>query len=406
MRILLVNKFHWLKGGSETFYFELGKMLKANGHEVAYFSMANENNVKTGDKEYFVEEIDLNNGSKLKALDVIYSKNNYKKMTEAIDDFEPDIIHVNNFQRQLSASIIKAAKDKKIPIVFTAHDLNAVCPASAMLNKGQICEKCLHGSKYNCFKNKCLKDSNLKSLLGSLEGIYYKNKRIHDQFDMILPPSNFVGNKLREGGIKTEIRTLYNFIDIEKFQDYEIKDENYAFYFGRLSVEKGINNLIEAFSRQEKGNLYIAGGGPEKENIIKYIKEKNLETRVKLVGFLSQDEVKEYVSKCSFVVVPSIWYENCPFSVLETLALGKPVIGARIGGIPELIEDGKNGFLYQYDNIEELKDKIKILFQDEELRKKMGKVSLKLAKEKYDIKQFYKKIMNIYEEVRSRKDAC
>ena len=141
MKILLANKFHWNKGGSEKYYFELGQLLKEHGHEVAYFSMKNEKNIATGDKEYFVEEIDLNTGSKLKALDVIYSKANYKKMIEAIEDFKPDVIHVNNFQRQLSASIIKAANDKNIPVVFTAHDVQAICPAITMMdNDKNVCE--------------------------------------------------------------------------------------------------------------------------------------------------------------------------------------------------------------------------------------------------------------------------
>ena len=134
MRILLVNKFHYLNGGSEKYYFELGKLLKKNGNEVAYFSMRDDRNIKTGDKEYFVEKIDLNTGSKLKALDVIYSKENYKKMQEAIDDFKPDIVHLNNFQRQLSESIVECCKKNKIPMVFTAHDVQAICPAISMLD--------------------------------------------------------------------------------------------------------------------------------------------------------------------------------------------------------------------------------------------------------------------------------
>ena len=134
MKVLMVNKFHYLKGGSEKYYFELADILKENGHEVAFFSMDNEKNISTGEKEYFVEKIDLNTGSKLKAMEVIYSKKNYKKMLQAIDDFKPDIVHLNNFQRQLSASVVKAAKKRNIPIVYTAHDLQAICPAISMLD--------------------------------------------------------------------------------------------------------------------------------------------------------------------------------------------------------------------------------------------------------------------------------
>ena len=146
MRILLVNKFHYLKGGSEKYYFELGDLLKQHGHDIAFFSMKNDKNIKTNEKEYFVDEIDLNNGSKLKALDVIYSKKNKRKMLQVIDEFKPDIIHINNFQRQLSESIIEAANEKKVPLVFTAHDVQAVCPAITMLDSEKnICELCKKG---------------------------------------------------------------------------------------------------------------------------------------------------------------------------------------------------------------------------------------------------------------------
>ena len=150
MKILLVNKFHYLKGGSEKYYFDLAKLLKEHGHDVALFSMDGENNIKTDCKEYFVENSDMNSKNVFKALDVIYSKKNEKAMEKALDDFKPDIVHLNNFQRQLSASIIQPMKKRNISIVFTAHDLQAICPAIVMLDKDKnICEKCLKGKYMN-----------------------------------------------------------------------------------------------------------------------------------------------------------------------------------------------------------------------------------------------------------------
>lgn len=400
MRILLVNKFHYLKGGSETYYFELGKLLKERGHQVAYFSMKHEKNIKTGDPEYLVENTDMNGKNFLKSFNLIYSKKNKQLMEKAIREFKPDVIHINNFQRQITYSIIEAAKKHKVPIVYTSHDLQAVCPASAMLCKGQVCEKCLYSSKFNCYKNKCVKDSKLKSLLCSIEANEYKNKKIYDKFDLIISPSDFVANKLKEGGIKAKIVTLHNYADLSKFSSYKIKDENFAFYFGRLSEEKGILNLIKAFSLQCNGHLYIAGDGPEKDNITNYIKEYKLGERIKLLGFLKQEEVKEYISKCSFVVVPSIWYENCPYSIIETLAIGKPIVGSIIGGIPELIEDGVNGYLYKYDDINELSKIISKLFLNSELRKKMSNESKKLTSKNYDVNEYYKKLIELYKEVK------
>lgn len=399
MKILLVNKFHYLKGGSEKYYFELAELLKENGHEVAFFSMKDEKNIKTDCKEYFVEPIDLNNGSKLKAFDVIYSKDNKKKMEEALDDFKPDIVHLNNFQRQLSASIIEPIKKRNIPIVYTAHDVQAICPAITMLdNDKNICEKCMKGKYINCIKKKCNKGSTLKSVIGAIEGNYYKRHKIYTKkIDMIITPTEFYKEKLIQDGIpENKIKAMQNSIDVEQY-NIPIGDEGYALYIGRLSKEKGILNLIKAFKQIKNDKLYIAGDGPEKEKIIKYIQENNLQENIKLLGFLNKEQVNEKISKCRFVVVPSIWYENCPYSILETLAIGKPVIGAKIGGIPELVKDNKNGLLYKFNDIEALSNKMEKLFNDKELSEKLGKNAKEEAQRLYSKQIYYNKIIKIYE---------
>ncbi len=399
MKVLLVNKFHWPKGGSEKYYFELGELLKQHGHEVAYFSMEDEKNISTGDKEYFVPKFDLNNSSKLKALDVIYNKKNQKIMEYALDDFKPDIVHLNNFQRQLSASIIKPCVDRNIPIVFTAHDVQAICPAITMMdNDKNPCELCIGGRYINCIKKSCNKGSKLKSILGALEGYYYRKNKIYtDKISYIITPSEFYRKKFIEDGVnENKIKAIHNSIIMGDY-NVKVEDEGYALYFGRLSKEKGILNLINAFKKCKKGTLYIAGEGPEKDRIENIIKENKLEKRVKLLGFLNKEEMTEVTRKCKFVVVPSIWYENCPYSVLETLAIGKPVIGSNMGGIPELVSDNENGYIY--DTIEELTEKMNMLFSDEEIVKKFSKKSKELAKEKYDREVYYSELKNIYDKV-------
>lgn len=397
MKILLVNKFHWNKGGSEKYYFELGQLLKKHGHEVAYFSMKDEKNVKTGDKEYFVPKFDLNNSSKLKALDVISNKENGKLMAKALDDFKPDIVHLNNFQRQLSASIIKPIKDRNIPIVFTAHDVQAICPAITMMdNDKNTCELCMKGKYINCIKKSCNKGSKLKSVLGAIEGYYYRKHKVYtNKIDYIITPSEFYRTKFIEDGVnKNKIQAIHNSIEMNDY-DIETQDDGYALYFGRLSKEKGILNLINAFAKCNNGTLYIAGEGPEKETIEQIIEKNNLKDRVKLLGFLNKEQMTDVTRKCKFVVVPSIWYENCPYSVLETLAIGKPVIGANIGGIPELVINNENGFIY--NTVEELTEKMNRLFEDEELVKKFSNKSKELAKENYNRDEYYNKIEKIYE---------
>lgn len=398
MKILMVNKFHYLKGGSEKYYFELANLLKEKGHQVAFFSMQDEKNVKTGEKEYFVEKIDLNTGSKLKALDIIYSKKNKEKMLEALKEFKPDIVHVNNFQRQLSESIIQAANENKIPVVYTAHDVQAICPAITMLDSNkEICELCKKGKYFNCAKKKCIKDSSLKSILGAIEGKYYRIKGVYNtKIKYIITPSEFYKQKLIEDGIKeNKIQAIHNFIDIDQY-NFQVEDEGYALYLGRLSKEKGILNLIEAFCNLKNEKLYIAGDGPEREKIEKIIEDKHLENNIKLLGYLNQDKVKEYLRKARFIVVPSIWYENCPYSILETQAIGKPVVGANIAGIPELVKNKVNGLTYKYDSVKELEEKMKILFKDKLLAEKYGKKAKEIAIKEYDKEIYYNKIIEIY----------
>lgn len=401
MRVLLVNKFHYLKGGSEKYYFELGDLLKQHGHEIAFFSMKSDKNIKTNEKEYFVDEIDLNNGSKLKAFDVIYSKENKRKMLQAIEDFKPDIVHISNFQRQLSASIIDAIKEKNIPIIFTAHDLQAICPDKTMLDKEkEICEKCIGGHYINCIKNKCVKNSILKSVLGAIEGEYYRvNEFYTKKIDFIITPSEFYRQKLIEDGISGEkIQSMHNFVNLNEY-DISREDKGYAFYFGRLSKEKGILNLLEAFRRLEGGMLYIAGEGPERKKIEEIIERDKLQERVKLLGFLNSNKIKEYVANARFIVVPSIWYENCPYSVMETLAIGKPVIGAKIAGIPELVKDEQNGLLYNYNDVDELSRKMSRLYKNVDLAEKLGDNAKKMAQKLYSKEIYYNKVNQIYTKI-------
>lgn len=399
MKILLVNKFHYLKGGSEKYYFDLAKLLKKNGHEVAFFSMKDEKNIKTDCKEYFVENSDMNSKNPLKAFDIIYSRKNKKIMEKSLDDFKPDIVHLNNFQRQLSSSIIKPIKKRNIPIVFTAHDLQAICPAIVMLdNEKNICEKCLKGKYMNCIKGKCVKNSGLKSILGAAEGKYYRLKKIYSKkIDKIITPSEFYKLKLIQDGIsKNKIEAIHNFINIDDY-NVKIEDEGYALYYGRIIKEKGIMTLLKAFKNIKNHKLYIAGTGPDVEKVKKYIEENNLEDRVKLLGFLDSKGVKEYVRKSRFIVVPSIWYENCPYSVLETLAMGKPIIGSNLGGIPELVQNEKTGLIYKYNNKKELEEKMNYLFENKEKALEFGINAKEIAKNEFSKENYYKKIMKIYE---------
>lgn len=386
MKILLVNKFHNVKGGSETYYFGLGEMLRKAGCDVIYFSMKDDKNQPCEQEKYFVDNVDFNAPmgklSLVKAsLKMLYSFEAKKKFDKLLTDEKPDIIHLNIFQSQLTGSIVDVAKKHKIPIVYTAHDLKSVCPNYQMMNKGQICEKCVNGNYTNCFKAGCMKNSKLKSLLATLEAYVYKITKTYKKIDFVITPSAFYKKKIDEAGVfKCPVVHMPNFLP--EGTEYSLSTPgDYILYFGRLSHEKGTMTLLKAY---EKANverpLYYVGTGPIKEQLEDYVKENNLSDRVKLLGFKSGDELKTLVRECLCVVLPSEWYENGPYSIMEALAVGKPVIVTNMGGLPEMVVDTLNGFVAKPCDAESLSDCIvKIDSLNNEQLSAMGKEALNMS---------------------------
>lgn len=367
MKILLVNKFHYIKGGSETYYFGLGELLKKYGHQVIYFSMQDDNNRPCEQEKYFVDHVDFNAPmSKVQtvkaALKMLYSFEAKKKFEQLIIDEKPDIIHLNIFQSQLTGSIVDVAKKYHIPIVYTAHDLKSVCPNYQMLNHGKICEKCLHGNYMNCFMTGCMKDSKAKSLLATMEAEVYKIKKIYQKIDLVMTPSEFYKKKIEEAGIvKCPIIHMTNFLPKETEYKNGAERGEYFLYFGRLSREKGILTLVNAYAKAKVDKpLYIVGNGPMKKQIEQLIVKKRLQDRVKLLGFKSGRELKNIVSNALCVCLPSEWYENGPYSIMEAQAVGRPVIVSSNGGLPELVENGVNGYVVKPKDVSGLAQKLEI----------------------------------------------
>lgn len=404
MKILMVNKFFYIKGGSETYYFALKELLEKNGHEVIDFSMKDEKNFESPYSKFFVDNIDYNNEQNIftkinSGLKIIYSFEAKKKFEQLIKETKPDIIHLHIFQHQLSSSIIDVATRYKIPIVYTAHDLKALCPNYKMLNSSGICEKCKGEKYFNCTKYKCIKNSKIKSLIGTLEAQFNKFRHTYDKINDVFTPSEFYRNKFIEFGYDAEkVVAIPNFLNEEEIDYEKLEEQNYFLYFGRLSEEKGILTLIKAMSRIN-AILKIVGTGPLKDEIEKNIKDNNL-TNIEVLGFKSGKELYTIVGNAKAVILPSEWYENGPYSAIESLKLSRPLIGSDLGGIPELIAEGKNGYIFKHGNVEELEECIRRLtnMPDEKLEE-MQKYSEKIFKEKYTYTKHYNDIMQIYEKV-------
>lgn len=402
MKILLVNKFYYIGGGSETYYFSLKNLLEKNGHEVIDFSMKDDRNLKSNYSDFFVENIDYNKEiniiKKIKyAFKFIYSIEAKRKFKKLIKKTKPDIIHLNIFQHQISSSIVNVAVKMKIPIIYTAHDLKALCPNYKMLNNNRICEKCKNSKFLNCTKNKCIKDSRMKSLLGTLEAEYNHINKTYEKFNYIITPSKFYMDKFIEFGFnKNKIIYIPNFLEDSNINYKNNSEQNYFLYFGRFSREKGILTLIKA--TQIVGcNLKIVGTGLYKNEIIKYIKDNNIKN-VELLGFLTGENLYNIIGNSKAVVIPSEWYENGPYSAIEALRMSKPIIGSNLGGIPELIN--KNGFIFNARDVEDLASKINLVDNMSEYElKKLGENSYKIFKEKYVADNYYKNIIKIYNDL-------
>lgn len=401
MKILMVNKFFYIKGGSETYYFALKRLLEAKGHRVIDFSMKDQKNFDSPYSEYFVESVDYNGKMSKKqqlkaAKNIIYSGEAKRKLEKLIQGTKPDIAHLHIFQHQLSPSILDVLKKYDIPTVYTAHDLKMLCLNYVMMTHGQLCEKCKGGHYLSCLKQKCVKNSILKSGINVAEGYLHKWRKSYDTIDMILTPSLFYRNKFLEFGIERDrVSHLCNFLDRECPKVEAAKDkEQYFLYFGRLSAEKGILTLVKAVEHT-KNLLYIVGSGPCREEIENYIKEHNM-TNVKLLGFMSGKELINVVGNSKAVILPSEWYENGPYSAIEALQLGRPIIGSKLGGIPELI-DG-NGRVFCHGNVEELRQVLEQFPKaDSSAYQQYCRRSKEIFAENYMAEGHYQKLLPIYE---------
>ena len=403
MNLLVINKFYFMRGGCERYIFELNKILERNGVNIIPFAMENDKNYPTEYSRYFVSNIDFQKKleylTKIKSVGrVMYSFEARKNISRLIDDFKPDIAHVHNIAHQISPSILPVLKKRGIPIVQTLHDFKLICPSYLFYAHNKPCEKCKKNKFYEAILNKCIKNSLSGSILIAIEMYFHKIIRIYDNVDVFITPSLFMKNKLEEFGVNPEkLIHIPNFVPVESFApNYDFED--YFIYFGRLSEEKGVRTLLKAMERSWKTKLLIVGDGVLKNELEKYA-EKNSLTNVIFTGYKSGSELSNLIKNAMFTIVPSECYENCPMTVLESFSIGKPVIGANIGGIPELISECFDGLLFESANEEDLRNKILYLLSNRTKIKEMGKNGREKVEKLYNVDFHYQRINNLYQKV-------
>jgi glycosyltransferase involved in cell wall biosynthesis len=400
MKILLVNKFYYPRGGDCIYTLELEKLLTEKNHEVAVFAMQHPENLPSKYSQFFPSEAVFLLSNKKRIIETILrpfgTLEVKSKFNSLLDHFKPEVVHLNNVHTQISPIIAKLAHKRKIPVVWTLHDYKLLCPASAFLeNNGSICDTCLK-SPTDVFKKACIKGSKFASLIGYFEAKMWNRKKLQLYANAFIAPSKFMKHKMEQGGYASKkIVQLYNFANNDKFTDQIIKERNNeVVYVGRISIEKGVETLCKSFEKIKDARLIIIGDGP----LRKELEQKYASDNIRFMGFQSWQVIKEKLSKSAFLIIPSQWYENNPLTIIEALALGTPVLGANIGGIPELIEEKVNGMVFNSRHVRDLEKQIQAML----VYKKWDYQRIQSdAKENFSGSNYYITLIKLYNQVLS-----
>lgn len=372
------------------------RLLMEQGHDVRVFAMHHPDNIDIPDTAWYAKEVAFSGGlkQKIEGASRIFGFGNIKESVQKVlDDFRPDVVHLHNVHSYLSPLIGEMAAARGIRVVWTLHDYKLLCPSySCRRPDGNICEECIH-SDFKVIRYRCMKGSRIQSLLADIEARYWNRKRLSDNTERFIAPSHFMRNKMLEGGFPHhKVSVLHNFIDPAKAEQLgenaDRKREDYFCYVGRLSEEKGVETMLKS-AASSGVTLKIAGAGPLLDELkSQYSRHQN----IIFLGHLDAQGVIDLLSSAKGSIIPSECYENNPLSAIESLCSGTPVIGASIGGIPELI-DSRSGILFTPGNIEELAGILRGFDKRHPFNHK--EISLS-AREKFSRRNHYDALIRIY----------
>lgn len=353
MKVLTINAFNYRKGGSETVMFNTGDLLHEHGHEVVHFALRWPENLPDANSEYFPASKETRTG-RLRALknvvNYFYHFEAARNLERLIEKERPDIAQIHLIWGQLSPSVLAVLRRHGIPAVLTVHDYRLVCPAYVFRNgRGEVCEQCRGSRFYKCVTNACCKGSRGLSAMMAAEQ-YFRNA--------FFAPAKYLSGLLYVSDFARDIHQrymprlaslpsarIYNFSRDISAAPAPRPADKYYLYFGRLSAEKGVGTLIEAFAARPDLHLKLVGTGPEEEALRARVASARL-ANIEFTGYRTGKPLDDLVRGAYFVIVPSEWYENNPLTVIEAYSAGVPVIGSRIGGIPEIVADGLTGFQF------------------------------------------------------------
>lgn len=412
MKVLVINWSWYPSGGDWTYIENLSKLYHANDVEIIPFSTHNSRNFVTNYNQYFVNGQDFKtlnknknfkNGLKVIKTSIV-SHEAISKLEQLLNEVKGiTVAHLHNVHHYITPAIIDILKAKGIKIVWTLHDFKIICPENSFLSNGKICEKCITGSFIHCFTNKCKKKSYLASALASIDAYYYHHKKIYDKVDAFLCPSSFLQKKFIQFGFNpSKLILAHSCYDIQLIDDYITNHkitspvkEKFVLYIGRLEQIKGIHTLIEAAVGTNIKVKIVGTGNLEAALKLMAAGVNNIE----FLGFKNKDEVFELTQQCEFVVCPSVCYENLPFSIIESFLFSKPVIGAEIGGIPELVLNEKTGLLFEPNNAEHLCEKMNYLWHNPTIVQQLGTNAREHAYNMVNYNTHWNKIQSVFNQI-------
>ena len=408
MKVLYCNKYNFPFSGTEVYLFELMALMRSHGHDAELFSMADDRGRPTAYDEYFLPHVnfkrkDLGYLTRAKlAAHAIYSTGARRQLRKMIAAFQPHVAHVRNIYHHLSPSILWELKAQKIPIIYHLNDFKLLCPAYNFVAHGQNCEACKGGHFINVVTRGCYDGTRGAAIVLAAEAYFHRWIRTYQTcVDQFIAPSEFVKQKLIEYGFaENKIRVIPHFQRLPQTTAAAPNSDASILYFGRLSAEKGVGDLVRAMRHVRAGKLTIAGDGPQKDELQSLVRNLGLEN-VSFVGHLSGAELDRAIAASRFTVLPSLAYETLGKSILESYAWGRPVIATDLGSRRELVADGETGLLYEPGNVTQLAEKIRHLSDQPQLASAMGASGRRVVETRHNPERHYAAMTEVYEQLRS-----
>lgn len=405
MRVLQVNKYHYLKSGTERYLFNLTHLLESQGHTVAHFSMFHPRNRPSAFVRHFVPGIEYRGlnplGMVQAAARALWYPTAARQIQRLIEEFRPDIVHLHNIYHQISPAILPAIRKHGIPIVHTLHDYKLVCPNYLLRTGGEVCHRCERGQYFQAVRYRCLHGSLAWSLVAALEMMLHARFRIYQRhISRFIAPSRFLLERAVASGIAgRQLVHIPYFLYADEWSKTAAGEGTYIMFLGRLAEEKGLFTLLAAMQKAPMP-LLIVGEGPMKSAVATVIKNRNL-AHVRMAGHLTGTALAEAMKGARFVVAPSEWYEVFGQIIIESFAMARPVVATSLGGIPEVVEEGVDGLLVPPGDPRALANALQWLWHRPETCTAMGQAAWEKVRQRYDAPAHYQRIRSLYREVRN-----